>query len=60
MGSGSWESEAVGDASTPGRMVEAVKEGEVAGSPGREVGVRVCGDTVTNKPKQSAGALQRL
>jgi hypothetical protein len=32
MGSESWESEAIGDATTPGRMVDAVKEGEVDGS----------------------------
>lgn len=38
MESGSWESEAIGDATTPGRMVEAVKEGEVAGSLGKEDG----------------------
>lgn len=36
-GSGSWESEAKGDASTPGRMVDA-KEGEPAGSLGKEGG----------------------
>lgn len=40
------------------RMVDA-KGGEQAGCQAKRVGVRLCADTVTNKPKQSAGVLQR-